>query len=102
MFAFTSGGRTVFELASMCTPTIVICQNDRELTHSFGSRNVGVINLGHRIQVSDHAIVNSFRRLATQPGLRDDMARDLAKNDFSGGKSRVMSLIRMILETSDD
>ena len=33
--AFTSGGRTVYELASLRIPAIILFQNERESTHNF-------------------------------------------------------------------
>ncbi|MBP3819492.1 MAG: UDP-2,4-diacetamido-2,4,6-trideoxy-beta-L-altropyranose hydrolase, partial [Butyrivibrio sp.] len=35
--ALTSQGRTIFELASMCVPAVVLSQNEREMTHTFAS-----------------------------------------------------------------
>ncbi|MHA1960593.1 MAG: cytidylyltransferase domain-containing protein [Candidatus Thorarchaeota archaeon] len=42
----TSGGRTVFETAACGTPCVVICQNQRELTHRHITSKDGVISLG--------------------------------------------------------
>ena len=42
----TSGGRTVFETAACSAPCIVICQNQRELTHRHITSSDGVISLG--------------------------------------------------------
>jgi len=100
-FAITSGGRTVFELAALCKPTIVICQNERETTHSFGQDRAGVLNLGHRADVSDNAVREAFVQLATNESLRAGMCQSLAKTDLTGGKSRVMALIRELLEATD-
>lgn len=99
-FAITSGGRTVFELAALCKPTIVICQNERETTHSFGHEQAGVLYLGHRDEVSDDVIRESFQRLATSASLRDEMCWALARTDFTKGKSRVMALIREVLDST--
>ena len=35
--AFSSAGRTVYELALAGTPSIIMAQNERELTHFFAS-----------------------------------------------------------------
>ena len=40
--AFTSAGRTVYELASIGTPTIVLAQNEREMLHTFANSNNGI------------------------------------------------------------
>ena len=34
-FAVCSNGRTVFELAHMSVPSVILCQNERELDHDF-------------------------------------------------------------------
>ncbi len=44
--AFSSAGRTITELLMMRVPTVCICQNERELTHSHASQRYGVHNLG--------------------------------------------------------
>ncbi len=32
---FSSAGRTIYEIASISTPAIILAQNERELTHFF-------------------------------------------------------------------
>ena len=44
--AITSQGRTVFELASMGVPAVVLAQNEREAEHVFAGIQNGFINLG--------------------------------------------------------
>ena len=44
--AFTSNGRTTYELAHMNLPSIVISHNNRETYHKFASLKNGFINLG--------------------------------------------------------
>ena len=61
---FTSAGRTTYEVASIGVPTIVLAQNDRELTHFFASSEFGFINLGLGYNVSNELLlkelVNSY------------------------------------------
>jgi spore coat polysaccharide biosynthesis predicted glycosyltransferase SpsG len=95
--AVTSGGRTVLELAALHTPTIVICQNAREETHTFTPGRLGVINLGNRSTVTDEAIVAAFRTVAGDEQRRLAMANDLAASDLRHGKQRVMSLLNDLL-----
>src|SRR5690606_16880596 len=54
--AFTSGGRSAFEVYSMRIPTIVICQNEKELTHSFANLENGFHNLGLAKNLDDTEI----------------------------------------------
>ena len=44
--AITSNGRTVYELAHMNIPTIVISQHQRETTHLFANKSNGFVSLG--------------------------------------------------------
>lgn len=44
--ALSSAGRTVTELMSLGIPTVVMCQNDKELTHTHANSAHGVLNLG--------------------------------------------------------
>lgn len=44
--AITSQGRTIFELAAMGVPAIVLSQNKREQTHLFARLEHGFLNLG--------------------------------------------------------
>ena len=44
--ALSSAGRTVTELMSLGIPTLVMCQNEKELTHTHANSAHGVLNLG--------------------------------------------------------
>ena len=55
--AITSAGRTVTELMSLGVPTIALCQNTRELTHTHASGHYGVLNLG----LGEHVTVAGLR-----------------------------------------
>ena len=60
---FTSAGRTVYEIASIGTPAIIIAQNKRELTHFFASAENGFINMGLGKNITDIEIRNTFLEL---------------------------------------
>lgn len=91
--AITSGGRTVLELATLQVPTIVICQNQRETTHTFASRKNGVLNLGHRESVSASDILSAFEAVITDNALREEMSDKMASLDLTLGKQRVIKNI---------
>lgn len=95
--AITSGGRTVFELASLNVPTLVICQNERELTHKFASSDNGVINLGHRDSVSAEQISSTFLSVVVNKDMRDLMLEKANGIDLSSGKKRVINLIENLM-----
>src|SRR3546814_5895257 len=96
--AVTSGGRTVLELASLGVPTLVICQNRRETTHTFASEAHGVMNLGFHGELADDRIAQAFATLLDHPALRRDMRARVHTLDLSQGKARV---IRQILALMD-
>lgn len=96
--ALTSGGRTVFELAALRVPTLVICQNERETTHDYASWDNGVINLGHRDGVTDDAIAESVCRVLDDTSLRREMVKKSAKFDLTKGKQRVIDAITALVE----
>lgn len=99
--AITSGGRTVFELAALRTPTMVLCQNEREQTHNFTHNRAGIVNLGLHEAVEDVEIGKAFLSLAAEPDVLQRMRESLSNSDFSSGKQRVMSLIRDVLDKAD-
>lgn len=96
--AITSGGRTVLELASLRIPTIVICQNHRETTHSFASEKNGVINLGHYETLRHGQIQECFGALYHDAERRKDMMKRMDSMDLASGKSRVVSVIRSLIK----
>jgi CMP-N-acetylneuraminic acid synthetase/spore coat polysaccharide biosynthesis predicted glycosyltransferase SpsG len=95
--ALTSGGRTVLELASLKVPTIVICQNERETTHTFASSENGIVNLGHRKYLAEQQIREIFIKIISDSELRAIMAAKVEKLDLTKGKERVISKIKSLL-----
>lgn len=73
--ALTSGGRTVTELMTLGVPTIVCCQNTRELRHTHASSPFGVINLGLGEHVTPSGIAEHLRLLLSSSNIRLDMRR---------------------------
>lgn len=98
--AVTSGGRTVFELASLAVPTVVICQNQREATHTFAVAGYHVVNLGWRGTVGDAEIVAAVTRLVDDGALRERMRQAAFGIDLTLGKRRVVGRLLGLLEDS--
>jgi spore coat polysaccharide biosynthesis predicted glycosyltransferase SpsG/CMP-N-acetylneuraminic acid synthetase len=73
--ALTSGGRTVTELMSVGVPTVVMCQNMRELRHTHASSPFGVMNLGLGELVDIETLAQYLAILIARPELRRDMRR---------------------------
>jgi spore coat polysaccharide biosynthesis predicted glycosyltransferase SpsG len=96
--AMTSGGRTVLELASLRVPTIVVCQNARELTHSFATPENGILNLGLHSAIGDDDLESAVVGLIDDARLRDRLREKLSRRDLTGGKRRVAKAIAALLE----
>lgn len=97
--AVTSQGRTVYELASMGVPAIVLAQNDREAKHVFAGIQNGFINLGIGSETDDETVVSTIGWLLDTPNVRREMRKLQLQKDFSKGHERV---IKLILDDSDD
>jgi len=91
--AITSGGRTVLELAALQVPTIVICQNQRELTHEFAREENGVVNLGLCADLDFDRFLNEFELLVRSDKKRSEMRERAARLDLRQGKKRVIDAI---------
>lgn len=99
--AITSAGRTIYELATIGTPSVVLCQNPREMTHFFASSRYGFINLGLGSDVKEKKITDSINDLANNPELRQHMMKLMMENDLAGGKARIGRLIRSAITAGD-
>jgi CMP-N-acetylneuraminic acid synthetase/spore coat polysaccharide biosynthesis predicted glycosyltransferase SpsG len=95
---FTSAGRTVYEVASIGTPAIVLGQNEREMTHFFASSKYGFSNLGLGYNVTDEEIMNEFIRLVESFEVREHMSSLMKKQDLKLGRKRVHKLIQDLIQ----
>lgn len=91
--AFTSQGRTVFELASMGVPAIVLAQNKREQLHTFAQMENGFLNLGLGSEVTEDTILSTFQWLVRTPQLRKEMRNLMLKNRLDKSTDRVLDII---------
>lgn len=91
--AITSQGRTIYELAYMGIPSIVLAQNKREQEHSFASLKNGFINLGMGKLQNESTIYNTISWLMNTPQVRQEMREALLEKDFSKGRKRVKNII---------
>jgi len=95
---FTSAGRTIYEIASLAVPAIVLAQNERELTHFFASEENGFLNLGLGYNVSNEEILNTFKNLVSNYDVRRQMHILMKSVDLRNGRKRVIKLIKEIIE----
>ena len=91
--AITSQGRTIFELAAMGVPAIVLSQNEREQTHRFAQMENGFINLGIGREVDKTMIENTLDWLIHTPSVRENMHELLLRYPLREGVERVKSII---------
>lgn len=91
--AFTSQGRTVFELASLGVPSIVLAQNEREQLHTFAQMHNGFMNLGLGKDVSPETIESTFKWLVDTKQIRSEMRELMLRHDLKKGINRVVDII---------
>ena len=94
---FTSAGRTIYEIASIGTPAIIIAQNKRELTHFFASAENGFINMGLGKNITDEEIRNTFLELLNSYEKRKNMNSLMMKKDLKLGRKKVNKLIQNLI-----
>lgn len=95
---FTSAGRTVYEVASIGTPAIVMEQNKREMTHFFASSEFGFSNLGLGYEVEDNDLFIEFIRLVDSFESRKHMNELMLKQNLRSGRKIVQRLIQDLLQ----
>ncbi len=91
--AITSQGRTIYELASMGVPAVVLAQNEREAQHVFAGIQNGFINLGLGSRTDDTTVIQTIRWLVNTPNVRREMRSAELTRKFENGQKRVIDLI---------
>lgn len=91
--AVSGQGRTMYELASMKVPTIILAQNEREVRHEFGGIENGFINLGRGDELNPNTIAETLLWLMHTPQIRAQMRKQMEKIELSGGIERVKNII---------
>ena len=90
---FTSAGRTVYEIASIGVPTIVLAQNNRELLHTFADKKNGFLNLGLGYKISNEKIKKLITLLINDYDFRKKLCCLMLKQNLKSGISNVIDLI---------
>lgn len=91
--AVTSQGRTVYEIAAMGVPAIVMAQNERETLHTFASMKNGFMNLGLGVNVDDDTLYSTLNWLICTPQIREEMRNLMLKNNLKNGLVREIRII---------
>lgn len=92
--AITSAGRTVYELACLGVPSIVLAQNQRELSHVFANAANGFANLGLGSGVPPDEIARTLVTIVEDLATRRTMQERMVSHGTRDGIERVMALIR--------
>jgi spore coat polysaccharide biosynthesis predicted glycosyltransferase SpsG len=97
--AICSNGRTVYELAHMNIPSIVISQHPREVKHSFASAENGFIHLGCCAEFSvESQVLEEFRNLFFNTDVRKSLFETMRPFDFLSRKAHMVSMILKLLD----
>jgi|TARA_Y100000294_G_scaffold68314_1_gene64699 spore coat polysaccharide biosynthesis predicted glycosyltransferase SpsG len=92
--AIVSNGRTVYELAHMNIPAIVISQHKREETHKFANKNNGFIHFClFNKETNIKNIINIILKLIDDSSYRRMLYNNIEKHNFKSNKSKVLKLI---------
>ncbi len=94
--ALCSAGRTVYELAHMRIPAIVLAHHEREDMHTFARPRNGFLYLGVMRNFRPDRVLRAFSRLL-EPGVRRPLYERLCRFDFRPNKARVIAKIQALL-----
>jgi len=90
--AFTSRGRTGFELAMLGIPSVSIAQNEREQRHDFMSEKNGFIYLG--IDPEPDMVEKTLDNLVNSDSTyRSELQRKMLSKNLYNGRKHIMNLI---------
>lgn len=99
--AICSAGRTVYELAHMRIPALVLATHDREASHNFARARNGFAFVGVAEKITDNRIRNMFLAML-DPKRRARFWERQNKFNFAGNKARVVGLLENQLEQSEN
>lgn len=89
--AFSSAGRTLYELAHMGIPAIVMAQNEIEMHHTFAAIENGFLFLGRGSEVSTETIAQAFLGLFNSRELRMALRTRMLKHNLEQGRDFVVN-----------
>lgn len=100
--AICSNGRTVYELAHMNVPSIVLSHHEREKTHRYSCEENGFISLGlYRDEAATKKLLENLRHLVEDSRYRRKLFDNMKATDFSLNKHRVVSKILALLSNTE-
>lgn len=95
--AVCSNGRSVYELAHMNIPSIIIPHNERERRHAFASEEHGFVVLQWSDLDLEAKVAESFLRLFEDVLFRRNLFLNSRRFDFSANKNKVLDIIHGLL-----
>ena len=100
--AITSNGRTVYELAHMNIPSLVIDQHERESSHNFGREDNGFISLGlYESRITESQVKEKLARLLDDGKYRYDLFSKMKSIEFTNSKKSIVDRV-LNLNVSND
>jgi len=101
--AIISNGRTVYELAHLNIPAIVISQHEREETHEFARERFGFIPIKiFKKGESEKKILKALNLLIENAKYRKKLFENMTQYDFSNTKDNVVRVILELLPTENN
>ncbi len=95
--AISSNGRTIYELADMNIPSIIISHHKREATHTFATLEHGFINLGVFCESTEQLIKKNFEKIVTDENYRKLLYLNIKKFSFRDNKQKIVKKIMELL-----
>lgn len=96
--AVCSAGRTVYELAHMRIPSIVLAQHEREARHTFARADHGFAYMGVMRRFNAERLRKVFAQLVDEPERRQRLYERQSRIHFEQNKAKVVSGILKLLK----
>jgi spore coat polysaccharide biosynthesis predicted glycosyltransferase SpsG len=92
----TSNGRTIYEESTLWVPTISLCQNQQEMTHTFGMISWSTINLWLVTLVDKEILIGNLFKIIADKELREKLHYKMLAHQFKNGIKKVLDIIYSI------
>lgn len=96
--AIAANGRTVYELAHMNIPSIILSHHKREMAHSFAKKDRGFLPLGlYKSKKTESQILFNLKKLVENNDFRKDCFNRMKPFKFHENKKVVLKLVESTL-----
>ena len=100
--AISSNGRSIYELAQINIPSIIISHHEREFNHDFAKSKRGFINIGMYTERTSAKVEKEFLRLVCDKDYRLNLFKKISKYSFIENKINIVSSILSLIERSHE